>query len=369
MAGESRDSRVRGAAGDRPSGSYRFTFFDRDLERVGEVDLYAFACPPGMADGRDATSAQLVEQAERRADECPFQARERSAMDRLRFHAGEVFGSDESRAEYDAYLAWRQANPDAEANARKQAQARVVQQMSSAAASKQRQSAPRPQPAASPSRTIPSRQPVRPQPQPVASPETPRAPQKKRPSGCAFFIFVVVFIIVSFFVARGVSEWVDSQNSWSEYVFDIDEYEAPDHLDRSLGTVDEGVYSSEVLGIKIVPNDEVVLDPSTGEYDYEECSYRVKDDERGWGSWMTLEPREAIGEESFTKDIVESDLYKPEQIAGKTFYAMVVDDDDETMFHRYYLHENGETVLLWVCDYSDDGSDIGKLLATIEPLE
>lgn len=77
-----------------------------DLKMFGAADLYEYACPANSQNPQLATNEELVERAEQRVDDWMRNTSERSAAERLRSRAREVFGDDAERRRYDEYLQW-----------------------------------------------------------------------------------------------------------------------------------------------------------------------------------------------------------------------------------------------------------------------
>ena len=92
----------------KPPGTPKYRSFSKDLELLGAADLFEYACPKGMADPRRASSESLLRTADSRVSDYGKITPERSAAERLRSRAREVFGDESERARYEDYLRWVQ---------------------------------------------------------------------------------------------------------------------------------------------------------------------------------------------------------------------------------------------------------------------
>ena len=90
----------------KPSGAPKYRSLAKDLAVFGAADLYEYSCPKGIADPYSASSESLVGAADMRVNDYGKITPERSAAERLRSRAREVFGDESERERYDAYLRW-----------------------------------------------------------------------------------------------------------------------------------------------------------------------------------------------------------------------------------------------------------------------
>ena len=91
----------------KPAGAAKYRSMRDDLKSFGAADLYEYACPLGYDDPRSASNAELIARAEERMGEYGRNTSERSAAERLRSRAREIFEDDSSaRMRYDEYLDW-----------------------------------------------------------------------------------------------------------------------------------------------------------------------------------------------------------------------------------------------------------------------
>ena len=90
----------------KPSGAPKFRSLAKDLDVFGAADLYEYSCPKGVANPRGASSESLVGAADVRVNDYGKITPERSAAERLRSRAREIFGDESERQRYDAYLRW-----------------------------------------------------------------------------------------------------------------------------------------------------------------------------------------------------------------------------------------------------------------------
>ena len=104
--GESARAFYERAVETKPAGAAKFRSLKRDLDVFGARDLYEFAAPPGIANPRNVSGETLVGSAEERINDFGRATSERSAAERLRSRAREIFGDAQERARYDDYLQW-----------------------------------------------------------------------------------------------------------------------------------------------------------------------------------------------------------------------------------------------------------------------
>ena len=90
----------------KPSGAPKYRSLTKDLSVFGAADLYEYSCPKGVANPRKASSESLVGSADIRINDYGKITSERSAAERLRSRAREIFGDESERERYDAYLQW-----------------------------------------------------------------------------------------------------------------------------------------------------------------------------------------------------------------------------------------------------------------------
>ena len=90
----------------KPAGAAKYRSLKRDLDVFGARDLYEFVAPSGIANPRAASSETLVGSAEERVNDFGRMTTERSAAERLRARARDIFGDAEERERYDEYLRW-----------------------------------------------------------------------------------------------------------------------------------------------------------------------------------------------------------------------------------------------------------------------
>lgn len=412
---------------DRPEGEFRFRMLERDLKRIGAVNLYDFACPAGedglsAADARSADADVLINRAARRAESYPFQAFERSAAERLRFHVEEIIGSPSSRALYDNYLDWHavhdlivselgpKAGQSQVAGARAKLSALLGEEWADlviqgqklhAQAAKKEVSSTLKSSASTPARhaaggaapTSPaprvtgagpaSRPPARPAPAPVpaaagrspgdaAAGERPTsAPKTARSIGCIILLACLITLPIALpriiscvddmLIDRFLTE-LDSEPASYDIEYSPSTVRGySDHI-GDFGMLEDDVYTSEELGIRIEPNENLELSPFfdvDGSYDFE---YWLYDNDGSLVATFSLQKYYT----EVDRDYSQND-YVEVQLGSETFWTKSSASAIEGM-HEFFKTVDGKTAYIFVSCFDGDEA-LEAVLDSFEPYE